>query len=302
MKLLIIGGTGFIGRNLKEYFSKQNEISVYAPTRKELDLFDDILCLEYIKSLKPDIVIHAAVEITSVENSLRVFYNIYNAQEYFGHMIQIGSGSEYDRRSYEPKINEIPFFKSVPIDTYGLIKFSIATVLENASSKKFTNLRCFGMFGKYEDYSRRFISNNICNVLAGLPVSLNRDMLFDYIWVEDFAKFIHSIFDELPLSSVSYNFCSGNPVSLLNLAKIINKLMDSDLEILVRSPGLNKEYSGDPSKLFEEVGNFEFTSFEISIENLIKFYKNTFTVEDIENFKEISENQVNIKRASSVEK
>jgi UDP-glucose 4-epimerase len=302
MKLLIIGGTGFIGRNLKEYFNKQSGITVYAPTRKELDLFDDVLCLAYIKNLKPDIVIHAAFEITSVENSLKTFYNIYNAQEYFGHMIQIGSGSEYDRRSYEPKINETPFFKSVPIDTYGLIKFSIATVLENAPSKKFTNLRCFGMFGKYEDYSRRFISNNICNTLSGLPISLNRDMLFDYIWVEDFAKFTHSILDKIPLSSVSYNFCSGNPISLLNLAEIINKLMDSNLEILVRNPGMNKEYSGDPAKLFKEVGSFEFTSFENSIASLIKFYKDSFTSEDIANFREISENQVNIKRDSSVEK
>jgi UDP-glucose 4-epimerase len=302
MKLLIIGGTGFIGKNLKEYFTKQKGITVYSPTREELDLFDEVSCMEFIKSLKPDIVIHAAVQITSVKNSLRVFYNIYNAHEYFGHMIQIGSGSEYDRRSYEPKINEALFSKSVPIDTYGLIKFSIATVLENSPIKKFTNLRCFGVFGQYEDYSRRFISNNICNAISGLPVSLNRDMLFDYIWVEDLAIFTHSILYKLPLSSVSYNFCSGNPISLLNIAEIINKIMGNNLEILVRNTGMNKEYSGDPSKLFNEVGHFKFTSLEKSIASLIKFYQNSFTSEDIKNFIESSDQQVNIKRTSSVEK
>ena len=302
MKLLIIGGTGFIGKNLKEYFSKQREISVYSPTRQELNLVDDIACMDYIKSLKPDIVIHSAVQIDSLENSLKAFYNIYNAHEYFGHMIQIGSGSEYDRRYYEPRINETPFFKSIPVDTYGLTKFSIATVLENTLNKKFTNLRCFGVFGKYEDYSRRFISNNICNTIAGLPISLNRDMLFDYIWVEDFAKFTHSILDKLPLPSVSYNFCSGNPISLLSLAKIIKKLMNTEIKIQVKNSGMNKEYSGDPSKLFNEVGNFEFTAFEDSIKSLIEFYQNNFTTEDIKKFKAISEQQVNIIRTSSVAK
>ena len=72
MKLLIIGGTGFIGKNLKNYFEGEKYFEVYAPTRKEIDLFDDKSCLDYVKNLKPDLVIHSAVDITSVENSLRV--------------------------------------------------------------------------------------------------------------------------------------------------------------------------------------------------------------------------------------
>jgi len=302
MKLLIIGGTGFIGKNLKEYFNKLNGITVYSPTRKELDLCNDTLCLDYMKSLKPDIVIHAAVEIASVENSLKAFYNIYNTHEYFGHMVQVGSGAEYDRRAYEPKINEMLFLKSIPVDTYGLTKFCIATTLENTPIRKFTNLRCFGVFGKYEDYSRRFISNNICNVIAGLPISLNRDMLFDYVWVEDFIRFTHSILDKAPLPAVSYNFCSGNPVSLLSLAEIINKLMGNSSEILVKNPGMNNEYSGDPSKLFKDVGDFKFTPFKDSIESMIGFYRKILTSEDIENFKQNVDNQENIKRTSAVGK
>ena len=285
MKLLIIGGTGFIGRNLKNYFEKKNDFKVYAPTRQELDLFDDNLCFKYIKKLKPDIVIHAAVDITSVENTLKVFFNIYRANEYFGHMIQIGSGAEYDKRVYQPKMTEKLFKNSVPIDTYGLGKFCIANFLEDNKNKKITNLRLFGIFGNYEDYSRRFISNNICNSLAGLPVSLNRNMLFDFIWVDDFSIFLDSIFDKIPLSSISYNFCSGNPVSLLELAQIINKLMKNSDEIVIKNPGMNPEYSGDPSMLFNEIGKFSFTPFESSISKLIEFYKKTMTSEDLEIFK-----------------
>ena len=153
------------------------------------------------------------------------------------------------------------------------------------NNKKITNFRLFGIFGNYEDYSRRFISNNICNSLVGLPVSLNRNMLFDFIWVDDFCKFLDSIFDKIPLSSISYNFCSGNPVSLLELAQIINKLMKNSDEIVIKNPGMNPEYSGDPSMLFNEIGKFSFTPFESSISKLIEFYKKTMTSEDLEIFK-----------------
>jgi len=285
MKLLIIGGTGFIGKNLKKYFEEKKDFEVYTPTRQELDLFDDISCLEYVKNLKPDLVIHSAVDITSVENTLKVFFNIYNANKHFGHMVQIGSGAEYDKRAYEPRMKESLFKKSIPIDTYGLGKFCIANVLENTVNNKVTNLRLFGIFGSYEDYSRRFISNNICNSLAGLPVSLNRNMLFDFIWVDDFSRFLHSILDKLPLSTTSYNFCSGSPVSLMNLAEIINDHMSNNTDVIVKNPGMNPEYSGDPSIIFNEIGDFDFTSFESSISKLIKFYKETLTNEDIEIFR-----------------
>ena len=285
MKLLIIGGTGFIGKNLKKYFEKKNNFDVYAPTRQELDLFDDSSCLEYVKKLKPDLVIHSAVDITSVENTLKVFFNIYNAKKYFGHMVQIGSGAEYDKRAYEPRMKESLFNKSIPIDTYGVGKYCIANTLESTEENKVTNLRLFGIFGSYEDYSRRFISNNICNSLAGLPVSLNRNMLFDFIWVDDFSRFLHGIIDKLPLTRTSYNFCSGSPVSLVDLAEIINRLMSNSTDVIVKNSGMNPEYSGDPSIIFNEIGDFDFTPFESSIGKLIKFYKETLTDEDIETFR-----------------
>ena len=285
MKLLIIGGTGFIGKNLKQYFEGKEGFEVYAPTRKELNLVDDKSCLDYVKNLKPDLVIHSAVDITSVENTLKIFFNIYNAKEYFGHMVQIGSGAEYDKRAYEPRMKESIFKKSIPIDTYGLGKFCIANTLESTEENKVTNLRLFGIFGSYEDYSRRFISNNICNSLAGLPVSLNRNMLFDFIWVDDFSRFLHGIIDKLPLTRTSYNFCSGSPVSLVDLAEIINRLMSNSTDVIVKNSGMNPEYSGDPSIIFNEIGDFDFTPFESSIGKLIKFYKETLTDEDIETFR-----------------
>ena len=43
--VLLTGGTGFIGRNIKEYL--KNKCNLYIPTREELNLFseEDLCCL-----------------------------------------------------------------------------------------------------------------------------------------------------------------------------------------------------------------------------------------------------------------
>ena len=285
MKLLIVGGTGFIGKNLKFFFSSLDNYEVHAPTRQELNLSDDTECSNYLKKLKPDFVIHSAVDITSVENSLKAFFNIFNNHEHFGHLVQIGSGAEYDKRKYHPLMTESHFSNSVPIDTYGVAKYSIANILESKNSKKFTNLRLFGIYGKFEDYSRRFISNNICRVLSGFPLSMNKNMLFDYIYVDDFARFLQMLLPQLPLTEVSYNFCSGKPVSFVYLVETIKKVMSVKTDIIIRNEGMNPEYSGDPSKLLNKFPEYSFTSYEDNITKLVDFYKKILTKDDIDSFK-----------------
>jgi UDP-glucose 4-epimerase len=277
MKLLILGGTGFIGKNLKEAFSEKTNYSVLAPTRQELNLYNDQDCRDYLKVKKPDFVIHAAVDITSAENSLVSFFNIYNSSNFFGHLLQIGSGAEYDRRHYKPKMNESYFGKSVPVDTYGLAKFMIASVLEDSDPRKFKNLRVFGIYGKYEDYSRRFISNNICRALSGMKISMNKDMLFDFISVNDLSNLLINHFDNLYIfDKVSYNFCSKEPKYLSDIARILcDKLNQNDFAIKDASE-LNPEYSGDPSEILSLLPDFNYIDLEQSISELINYYQLLF--------------------------
>ena len=276
MKLLILGGTGFIGKNLKEAFSEKTNYSVLVPTRQELNLYNDQDCRDYLRANKPDFVIHAAVDINSAENSLVSFFNIYNNSNFFGHLLQIGSGAEYDRRCYKPKMNESYFGKSVPVDTYGLAKFMIARVLEDSDSRKFKNLRVFGIYGKYEDYSRRFISNNICRALSGMKISMNKDMLFDFISVNDLSNLLINHFDALyTYNKVSYNFCSKEPKYLSDIVKVLcEKLNQKDF--IVKHNDINPEYSGDPSEILKLLPDFDYIDFDQGIGELINYYQLLF--------------------------
>jgi UDP-glucose 4-epimerase len=282
--ILIVGSTGFIGRNLREYFSINSDFLLLTPTRQQLNLLSDIDCESYLKHYKPDIVIHAAVDILSVENTLKMFFNIFNQKSHYGALIQIGSGAEYDKRTYSPMIQECEFGKSIPVDTYGLAKYLISREME--SNQFGLNLRVFGIFGPHENFHRRFISNNICRVLAGFPISINRDMRFDYIEVDDLARGILKIVNSDPLSEVSYNFCSGKPVLLSEIALMIQSEMNCSLSVNILNSGNNPEYSGSPQKLIKEMGEFEFTPIKDSIKKLIDFYVNHFSNEQLVKFKE----------------
>ena len=270
---------------MNDYFSSQLNLEVLSPTRNELNLLNHEDCEEYLKKNKPEIVIHAAVDIESVENSLKVFFNIFNNKHHFGRLIQIGSGAEYDKRKYTPKMDESKFGVSVPIDTYGMSKYLIAREMEVVGSSVGLNLRVFGIFGPRENYMRRFISNNICRILSGYPISINQDMYFDYIDVQDLGRFIVNKCVDSQFKEVSYNFCTGKPILLSHIASIIKGQMKSSLEVKIAKHGLNSEYSGSPNKIMRETGNFEFTPIENSIARLIDYYENSFNAQDINKFK-----------------
>jgi hypothetical protein len=78
-------------------------------------------------------------------------------KERFGKMIHFGSGAEYDRTQLPPRVREDYFDTRVPRDAYGFSKYICAKYIER--SDRMVDLRLFGVFGAYEDYTVRFISN-----------------------------------------------------------------------------------------------------------------------------------------------
>ena len=278
MKILIIGGTGFIGRHLKEYFLKTTDFNILTPTRKELYLVEFSSCYEYLKTNQPDIVIHSAVNINSVEDSIAMFFNIIRCHSFFGKFLNLGSGAEYNPTIYTPKMTEEKSLVSYPDKGYSLSKFVQGREIEYGPLNNLTNIRLFGVYGEYEDFSRRFISNNICRVLSGLKISMNKDMNFDYLYINDLCSIIKTIILKNDLKYKTYNVCSGNPTSLIELAKIIKKVMNVEEEIVVKNSGKNPEYSGNSSKIQKEIGQFNLTPHIESITKMVKYFENEYDI------------------------
>lgn len=279
-KILILGGTGFIGKSLKELFleEKEQQYQILFPTRNELNITRYEECHSYLKKVKPSVIIHACVDINSVENSVSMLNNILANKNFFGKLIFLGSGGEYNPRLYKPLMKENFTKNSYPENGYYLSKFICGREIEFSEMKNIFNLRIFGIYGPYELYQKRFISNNICRVLSGLPISLNRDMKFDYLYINDLFKIIKIFINNDNFKFKTYNVCSGKPIKLSYLAKKIKKIMDVKKEIIIKNQGLNPEYSGDPSRLLREIGKYSFIKHNDSIKEMVNFFYKKFSL------------------------
>ena len=276
MKILITGTNGFVGKNMKEYF-KARKYNLHCPKRQQLNLLDSLAVFDYLKKYHFDVVVHCGVNILSVEQNLKMYFNLERCSKYFGKLFSIGSGAEYDKRKYIKRMNEDYFLKNIPDDVYGFSKYVIAKDIEY-TKKNIYNLRVFGIFGKYEDYKRRFITNNICKVLCNLDISIKQNMYFDYIYINDFCRIVEILMDKSPQHR-SYNICAEKSIDLMTLGKIINQIDGNKASILVKEKGLNLEYSGDNSRFIKEFGKFNYTNHEQAISELYKWYSDSNNID-----------------------
>jgi len=284
MKILITGGNGFIARNLSEQLNK--DYAIFSLNSKDLDLLDSLKVFDYIKNGKFDCVIHTATYDAApkysikdpskvLENNLRMFFNIARCKEYFKKMIYFGSGAEFGREKWIPMMREDYFDRHVPSDQYGFSKY-IMTKYASASKNIF-NLRLFGVFGKYEDWRVRFISNACCNAVLDLPITINQNAFFDFLYVDDLVKIVRWFIDNKPKENI-YNVCTGKVNDFKCIAEKIVKISGKKLDIVVKKEGLGKEYSGDNSLLLNELKTFKFNPISNSIEDLYHWYSSNIQI------------------------
>jgi UDP-glucose 4-epimerase len=276
--VLITGGSGFIGRNLVE--SLKGKYEILSPNRQELDLLDDQAIRRYFIDHHIDVVVHSAttpghrnakpVADLALRNQ-KMFFGLARNRDRYGKLIFLSSGAVYDMRHYLPNMKEEYFDTHVPVDEHGFSKYVCAKYIEEAD--KIVELRLFGVFGKYEDYEIRFISNAICKVIMGLPITIKQNRTFDYLYVEDLATVVdHFIMHDAQYKT--YNVTSGEARDLRSLAEIVSLTSGEETEILIKEEGWGMEYSGDNSRLRESLPHLHLTPLSRSIPSLYAWYEN----------------------------
>jgi GDP-L-fucose synthase len=284
MKILITGGSGFIGRNLVLQYGIRHQ--VVAPTRTELNLLDAEAVADYLQLYRFDAVIHSATERSNrllksspdlLERNCRMFFHLASNSRHFGRMLFLSSGAVYDRDHWQPRMPESYFGKHIPTDAYGFSKYLCAQSI--AAAGNIFELRLFGVFGPYEDWRVRFISNACCRAVWDAPVLVRQNVFFDYLDVEDLGwlleAFLHREFRHR-----QFNVCTGRVFDLQTLAEKVVRASGKALEIKIKYPGLGPEYSGDNSRMLEEIPDFQFRAMDDSIAWLYRWYQERKTVID----------------------
>jgi len=186
-------------------------------------------------------------------------------------MIFLGSGAEYGIQRDVACAKESDFDEIVPQDEHGFSKYVCSKYIEN--SKNIINLRLFGVFGKYEDYQMRFISNAICKAVYNLPITINQNRVFSYLYIDDLARVIE-YFIKHKAREKFYNVVPGEKTELAVLAKKVVEVSGRKLEITVKNPGMGREYTADNSRLLRENRGIKFTPMNEAITELYKWYEN----------------------------
>lgn len=275
MKVMITGSGGFVGKNLVEGLSEKYEI--LAPRSSELDLTDYIAVENYLTVNQITMVVHAAVHSAltterdaGMQIDLRMLANLTRNLDKLKKLIVFGSGAEFAKTRDMKKVKEDEWGQYIPEDSYGLSKVITQEIVKR--EPKMINLRLFGIYGPYEDYRYKFISNAIVKNLLGLPIRIKQDVVFDYLYVTDLVEVV-DYFLSHEGKYRDYNVTPSESIRISELVKLVNKVAEQKSVVEIVNPNLNFEYTGSNHRLLQEMPDWQITTYHEGIEKLFNYYR-----------------------------
>jgi GDP-L-fucose synthase len=276
-KVLVTGGNGFIARSLTEKLSER--FHIVACGKKQLDLTDSKQVETFLEREKFDVVIHSATYDAApkhsskdpnkvLEQNLSMFFNLCRPNHLYEKMIYFGSGAEFSRPYWQPKMTESFFGTQIPQDQYGLSKYIMTQ--HALLSDNIYNLRLFGVFGEFDDWRYRFISNICCHAVLGNQITVHQNALVDCLYIDDLIKTVRFCIEN-SLTHQVYNLCSGQAYEYSDLARMVAELAGGK-KVEIENPEIKYEYSADNSLLVKEMPQLTFTPMHEALERMLKWY------------------------------
>lgn len=249
-KIAILGGNGLVGNYLYQFLS--NKHTVYSLTREQLDLINFQAVSNYFKNNSYDVVINCAINSDSkmtaltdvATDNLTIFSNIYSCRSYFGKVLQICSGAEFDRRKSLSIVNENELLSSYPVDPYGLSKNTCARI--SYFTEGFYNLRLFGVF-----YSKEHPRRLLPKILSNQQIYIE-DKYFDYLYLEDLLPVVEYYIKKSTPKFKDVNIVYTEKILLSDFVKKFCKKHNLPENNITYGKFCDHNYTGN-SKKFDEL-------------------------------------------------
>jgi len=244
-RILITGGTGFIGYHLAKKCLNLNwvvdSISTNPPLKKRKLKKVKYLNIDISKKKKLfnklsknyDYIVNLAgyVDHSDKQKTMKSHFNgCKNLAMFFSNkkikkFIQIGSSIEYGKSKSPQKENKKNLQKSYSI--YGKAKLLSTKFLLNLNEKynfPVTILRLYLVYGPYQD-TNRLIPITIMNAINNNKFSCSKgNQLRDFLYVDDLVNLIIKVLKSKNLNGEIINVGSGKPISVKKLILKICKL------------------------------------------------------------------------------
>jgi len=251
MRILLTGGTGYVGKNLIKEISKEHHILL--PCRKaskekvNKDISDlenikviDIFDTASIKDFDPMVVIHLAAYLTSSDEFTKIDKLIDGNIRYgtfllkqlketkFNYFINVGSSSEYFENPEE--LDSAYLYSALKTAFRSVIKH-----FQKIMGFKWINVIPYTIYGKSE-VSKKIIDLIIDSLSSEKPVKMSEGkQKLDFIHISDVIVFFQKLLSELHnLNEDYYEFFvgTGKNHSLRELAKMIEIVFGEKTNIL----------------------------------------------------------------------
>jgi len=300
MKIIIIGGNGFLGSNIARRLLKEKH-NVYIFS-KNINNVEDILSevlfnysdtkslptfRKRIEAFSPDIVVHcgwSGGNSYADTNSMDQFYENVDPSISLLQLLSklkkkpkfVGFGSFAEYGKMDDQVSET--VQEVPTNLYGLSKYTFkkySEMLCKQQDMKWVWIRPCYVYGP-GDVSTRLIPSIAKRFLNNEAVVLDEcTSIVDYIYIDDFVNSIYLLI--LSEHTGVYNICSGKQYRIREVVEQIYKQTKSSSSIKFNS-NLNRTstYSyicGDRSKLDKAIGVLKQVSLSEGLERVINHYK-----------------------------
>lgn len=279
MKILITGGTGFLGQELRDYFGGKHSIT--SISSNDVDLRNEWETDFFFETTGEfDYVFHTAFvggkrgnqdTFQEFTDNIRIFNNILRNKEKYRYLFNFCSGAAFDMRYKNINTKEKALYNRSPEDYYGSAKNQIAK--EVNKEEGFYNFRLFGCFGKYEE-DTRFIKRSIKRVLDDKDIEIHNDRTMSFISATDVCKVLEYYISELeetePHVEEDINLVYKSPYKLSEIAKKIIDLTKTKKGVIIQSNKLIPHYEGSGHKLDSEI-DISLDGIEKGIEEVIEY-------------------------------
>lgn len=298
MKVLLVGGLGFIGRRFIRKYSNIHEIIVYA-TRNDIEKSRNTLQLDQIKieegsieetrlidvttRHKPDVVIHLAAltglkkchenpELAFKINVYGTYNVIHSCLASKSKLIFISSREVYGETNKEESDENDPL---IPKNIYGLTKMLGENMIsyEAKHGLDFTTLRLTNVYGPEGDqYGAQVIINDAIKhkkikILGG-------GQRLNYVYVDDVVDFMNSVLDDNRSSNQVFNVGSTDTLKIEEFADKVVKAIGTKIEIEYLPMRETETMNFKPSlnKARKVLGLSTKTSIDEGIQKTIQWY------------------------------
>lgn len=295
MNVLIIGGSGFIGKHLINNFCDQKKYKVYnvdfinfKNSNVTKNYIGDIKDLKFIKKCieetQPHLVYYLVsffsfnnIEISthSIKNSLICLENIFKQLVLEQRFVLIGSSAQYGKvpLNLQPVNENCGFY---PVSSYGVFKIFEEYEIRRLANKYKIDIigaRVFNVTGPGEP--NRMVGGSMISQLKKSNIIKvgNLTPRRDFLDVRDVANALVFIGTK-GKSNETYNVCSGKSISIKNYLELVIKELRKKPLIKIDQKKVDpddiKDLVGDNSKLIKEFNWHIKYDISTSIKDLVK--------------------------------